>query len=123
MSQLPPFSRPGTVRAASAAIRSHSGSLPALAAQCPNLPSIAPLGLGSVASGRVAITEQSVFCAGVPSSATSARSRSFHMARSSAEGAVPMRPGWMSPAKRTPGRCREQQCTPSKSQQALVACG
>ena len=53
MSQLPPFSRPGTVRAASAATRSHSASFPALVAQWPILPSIAPAGLGSVASGRV----------------------------------------------------------------------
>ena len=35
--------------------------------------------------------------------AISAPSRSFHMASSSGEGAVPMRPGWMRPGKRTPG--------------------
>ena len=43
---------------------------------------------------------QSVFCFAVPSSATSADSRSFHMASSSFDGAVPMRPGWIWAARR-----------------------
>ena len=65
MSQLPPFSRPGTVRAASAAIESHDSSLPILAEKWPSSPSIAPFALGKHASGRVCITPQSVFSCGV----------------------------------------------------------
>ena len=65
MSQLPPFSRPGTVRAASAAIESHDSSLPILAEKWPSSPSIAPLALGRHASGRVCMTPQSVFSCGV----------------------------------------------------------
>lgn len=93
MSQLPPFSRPGTVRAASDATLSHAASAPILLEQCPSVPSIAPLLFGRHASGRVWQYPQVVFWAGVPSSSTKAFSRSFHIARSSAEGAVPMRPG------------------------------
>lgn len=92
MSQLPPFSRPGTVRAASPATLSQASSLPILAEKCPSSPSIAPFGLGRHASGRVINTPHRVFSCGVPSSATSAASRVFHMSKSSAEGAVPMRP-------------------------------
>jgi len=53
MSQFPPFSRPGTVRAASDATRSHTESAPILLEQWPSLPSIAPLLFGKQASGRV----------------------------------------------------------------------
>ena len=108
MSQLPPFSRPGTVRAASPATLSHDES-PIIVAQWPSFPSIAPLGLGKQASGRVAMCLTSVFSLSVPSSATSAASRSFHISRSSCDGAVPMSPGWIRPGKRTPGMLREQQ--------------
>jgi hypothetical protein len=102
----PPFSRPGTVRAASPATCTRPVSvtwepLPAqhgshfrrfasstwraggcgrrafaqavslfLADTWPSLPSMAPSGVGRHASGRVASTEQSVFSAAVPSSAT-----------------------------------------------------
>ena len=53
-------------------------------------------------SGRVARWAHSVR-AFSPSS-TRARSRLFQMASSSWLGAVPMRPGWIMPAKRTPAR-------------------
>jgi hypothetical protein len=48
-------------------------------------------------------------------------SRVFHVARSEAEGAVPIRPGWEMPAKRTPGMCRDVAYMPLKSQMALAA--
>ena len=46
MSQLPPFSRPGTVRAASPPVLSHVESLPIFSVKWPILPSIAPTLLG-----------------------------------------------------------------------------
>lgn len=113
LSQLPPFSRPGTVRAASLATRSQS-SVPGA-----SLPSSAPRDAGRQASGRVAHTPASV--GGGPS--TRAFSRSFHNASSSALGAVPIRPGWISPAKRTPGMCRELAYTPSNCHTAFEALG
>ena len=42
-----------------------------------------------------------------------------HRARSSAEGAVPIRPGWTMPVNETSGTCREVAVWPRKSQVAL----
>lgn len=53
----------------------------------------------------------------------SAFSRSFQIFRSSCEGAVPINPGWIIPAKRTPGMWREEAKMPSKSQMAFAAPG
>lgn len=71
----------------------------------------------------------------------SSPSRLFHSARISGEGAQPRIPGWIRPAKRTPGilwcvsfhfdgQCRGrfiycllEQNMPSKSQMALAALG
>jgi hypothetical protein len=50
----------------------------------------------------------------------SSPSRLFHNSRTSAEGAQPRIPGWMRPAKRTPGMWREEQKMPSKSQMAFA---
>lgn len=52
--------------------------------------------------------------------AISSPSRRFHSARTSADGAQPRIPGWMRPAKRTWGICREEQKMPSKSQMAFA---
>lgn len=46
-------------------------------------------------------------------------SRSFQVASNSGEGAVPINPGWVTPANRTPGICRDEAYIPSKS---LNAC-
>ena len=89
MSQLPPCSRGGMVRAASpAAWRSASPVRP---------PSWQPSSSGGSASGGTRFG----------SVAISARSRLFHVASSSWLGAVPISPGWVTPAKRTPGMWRE----------------
>ena len=87
------------MRAASAATRAHSAD--------PSLidPKHAPRASGKHASGRVCKTPPSVVPSGPAS--TSAPSRSFQIFRSSALGAVPINPGWMSPAKRTPGMWRD----------------
>eukprot|EP00960_Hanusia_phi_P030722 748807-Hanusia_phi.AAC.5 len=115
MSQLPPFSRPGTVLAASSATFFHC-SVPV---GIP--PRHAPLGSGKQARGRVCRQPQRVVALSPPS--TSFLSLSFQMARSSCDGAVPMRPGWISPGKRTPGMCRLCANMPSKFQIALAAAG
>lgn len=52
-----------------------------------------------------------------------APSRSFHVLRTSGEGAQPRMPGWMRPANLTPGMWREEQLMPSKSQMALALRG
>lgn len=52
--------------------------------------------------------------------ATSSASRVFQVSRTSAEGAQPRMPGWMSPANLTWGMCRLEQKMPSKSQIALA---
>lgn len=43
----------------------------------------------------------------------------FHLASNSADGAVPMSPGWGAPSKPTPGMCREVARPPANSQTAL----
>jgi len=101
MSWLPPFSRGGAVRAASAATRSTSG---------PGTPPSRAFS-GSGGSARGGTRSGSV--------AMSAPSRAFHRARSSAEGAVPIRPGWTMPVNETSGTCREVAVWPRKSQTAL----
>ena len=93
MSQLPPCSRGGTVRAASLATRSKSAPR--------SVPSIAFSGLGSAASGGIAGFQ------GGPPLSTSAVSRVFHVASSSFDGAQPISPGCGMPAKRTPGMWRD----------------
>ena len=75
---------PGMVRAASPAMRFQS------ALSLGTLPSSAPVGSGSSASGRVCRTPPSVTLSGP--SATSLPSRSFQMSSSSLEGAVPISP-------------------------------
>lgn len=72
------------VRAASLAMRSQSGL------SLGTLPSRAPLGSGSSASGRVCRTPPSVTASGP--SLTSLPSRSFQMSSSCFDGAVPIRP-------------------------------
>lgn len=74
------------------------------------LPACAFVGFGGCATMRSA----TVFAA------ISSPSRRFHSARTSAEGAHPRIPGWIRPAKRTCGMCREEQKIPSKSQIALA---
>jgi hypothetical protein len=48
------------------------------------------------------------------------RGHIYQVSNTSAEGAHPIIPGWISPANRTPGICRELQKIPSKSQIALA---
>jgi hypothetical protein len=111
MSQFPPFSLPGTVRAPSLAILSHTSQLPPFSRKCPSFPSMAPLGSGRhlnneiirqirarirnnslrykinrplTARGRVERQPHNVFSIGVPSSATREASRSFQILSSSA---------------------------------------
>ena len=102
MSQLPPCSgRPGIVRAP---------SLPTLALTSSEaVPACTFCGSGGCATMRF----KSVVL-------MRSASRLFHFARRSAEGAQPRIPGWISPGKRTPGMCREEQKIPSKSQIALA---
>src|SRR5680860_1648679 len=105
MSWLPPFSRGGAVRAASAAARSKSAPV--------RVPRMASWGNGGSArggtrSGLVAI---------------SAASRAFHFWRSSADGAVPMRPGWTLPMNETWGMWRDVAIPPRKSHMTLYASG
>src|ERR1700726_559138 len=89
MSQLPPCSRGGTVRAASFDTRSNMAPF--------SEPRPAFLGLGRLASGgtRLGLV------------ATNSDSRLFHLLSRSCEGAQPIRPGCVRPAKRTPGIWRE----------------
>src|ERR1700681_670712 len=89
MSQLPPCSRGGTVRAA---------SLDTLSNMAPfSDPRTAFLGLGKLARDgtRLGLVD------------TNSDSRLFHLLSRSCEGAHPMRPGCVRPAKRTPGIWRE----------------
>jgi hypothetical protein len=90
-STLPPCSRGGIVRAPSASTLSKT-SLDR------SWPTYAPCGSGGKATGGTALA-----C-----SAMSPRSRLFHVASSSCDGAVPIKPGCDTPAKRTPGMCREE---------------
>jgi hypothetical protein len=53
----------------------------------------------------------------------SAPSRRFQVASRSAAGALPIRPGWMSPVDETPGTCREVAVWPRESQITLQASG
>ncbi len=85
MSWFPPFSRGGAVRAASPATRAYSDS--------GNDPSTANSGSGGNASGGTRFGSVSI----------SACSREFQRANNSADGAVPIRPGWINPANETPG--------------------
>ena len=103
MSQFPPCSgRPGTVRAPSEWI---------LDARDPDAePACAFVESGRRAttrSGRVALED-----------ATRRDSRVVHWERRAEEGAQPIMPGCIRPAKRTCGMCREEQKMPSKSQMA-----
>jgi hypothetical protein len=79
MSWLPPFSRAGTVRAPSRPTRSSSEPL--------SVPARTPSSSGGRASGGTRSGLLSM----------SACSRRFHSASSSADGAVPNRPGWVIP--------------------------
>ncbi|WVZ25041.1 hypothetical protein V8G54_003585 [Vigna mungo] len=95
MSQFPPFSRPGIVLAASFAILSHSLEPFSI------FPRRQPFVVGKFAKGRVCKTSQSLkdltpFC-------SISLSLSFHMLRSSIDGAVPIIPGCVKPGNRTPG--------------------
>jgi hypothetical protein len=103
MSQFPPCSgRPGIVRAP---------SLPIFAfREASAEPAWAFCSLGGCATMRSR-------CECVEMSSPS---RLFHVERTSAEGAQPSIPGWMRPAKRTPGMWRELQKMPSKSQMAFA---
>lgn len=96
MSQLPPCSgRPGTVRAP---------SRPIFSARPASDVVLTPPGWQLCGSGGSATSR--------PSSlelAMSWPSRSFHVARTSGEGAQPRMPGWMSPANLTCGMCRDVQ--------------
>jgi hypothetical protein len=49
----------------------------------------------------------------------SACSRAFHLASSSDEGAVPIKPGCTMPVQDTPGTCRDVATPPRKSQITL----
>src|SRR5690242_12911132 len=89
ISQFPPCSRGGTVRAASLATRSYRAPF--------KEPRTAFFGLGKLASGGTRLGFV----------ATSSDSRLFHLASKSAEGAQPIRPGCVRPAKRTPGMWRD----------------
>src|SRR3954466_5765888 len=122
MSTLPPCSRGGMVRQASAAARSKSAPL--------SLPSSASFGSGGSASaGTCGALGVAPPCAGTSPVTRSglrsinACSRRFHSASRSAEGAQPKRPGWELPMNRTPGTCRELVQMPSRSQIALDAPG
>ena len=105
MSWLPPFSRGGAVRAASPATRSNSSPV--------RLPRIAESGSGGRASGGTRCGSVSI----------SACSRAFQRASSSADGAVPIRPGWTIPVNETAGTCRDVATPPRKSQITLYASG
>ena len=103
MSQFPPCSgRPGMVLAPSLPTFSliSEGAFPACTF----------VGLGGWATMR-SMWEQAWI---------SSLSRLFHVVRISADGAQPRMPGWMRPAKRTPGICREEQNIPSKSHIAFA---
>jgi hypothetical protein len=69
------------------------------------------LGCGGSATTRECVCAQA---------SISSPSRLFQVARTSAEGAQPRIPGWIRPAKRTPGMWREEQKMPSKSQMAFA---
>ena len=105
MSWLPPFSRGGAVRAPSPATRSKSAPV--------SEPRIAESGSGGKASGGTRFG----------SVAIRSPSRLFHVFSSSADGAVPMRPGWTMPVNFTPGMCRDVHSPPRKSHTALYASG
>ncbi len=105
MSQLPPCSRGGTVRAPSPAALSRS-------APC-NAPMCAVLGAGGFASGGTRLGLVSI----------SACSRRFQVSSSFLSGRQPIRPGWISPAKFTPGIWRDEVNMPWKSQMDFCACG
>ena len=93
MSQFPPCSRPGTVRAA---------SLPAASPAAPDICPMSAVVVPAMPSGRV-------HSGGTRSGSVlkSSCSRLFHFASRSAEGRVPIRPGWIRPGKRTPGMWRD----------------
>lgn len=103
MSQLPPCSGlPGIVLAPSLPIFSFTDA----SAE----PAWTLVGLGGSATVRLRCV-----CVEINSP-----SRLFQSSRTSGEGAQPRTPGWIRPAKRTPGMCREEQKMPSKSQIALA---
>lgn len=102
-SQFPPCSgRPGIVLAPSLPTLSETSLLA--------LPAWTFIGSG----GRATLRSASLLAS------MSSPSRLFQVARTSADGAQPMMPGWMSPANLTFGMCREVQKMPSKSQMALA---
>lgn len=102
-SQLPPCSgRPGTVLAPSLRIFSATAS----SAE----PACALFASGGSATSRSASLDAAI----------SSPSRLFHVAKTSAEGAHPRMPGWMSPANLTCGIWRDEQEMPSKSQIAFA---
>ncbi len=122
MSTLPPCSRGGIVRQASAAARSRSFPL--------SVPSRASFASGGSASpGTCGAPGTSPPCAGMSPVtrsgfwSISACSRRFHSASRSGDGAQPKSPGCELPMKRTPGTCRLVVQIPSRSQIALDACG
>jgi len=89
MSQLPPCSRGGTVRAPSAAILALTSPLAR--------PACAVAANGGAASGGTRSG----------SVAMNAISRVFQVSSSFGSGRQPIRPGWIRPAKFTPGTWRE----------------
>ena len=105
MSQLPPCSRGGTVRAPVAAAWSR-------ASPC-SLPMCAVAAKGGFASGGTRSG-----CVAIKSI-----SRLFHVSSMAGSGRQPISPGWISPAKFTPGICRDEVYRPWKSQIDFCACG
>jgi hypothetical protein len=59
----------------------------------------------------------------VGSVAINAVSRSFQIASNFGSGRQPIRPGWIRPAKFTPGMCRDDVYIPLKSQIDFCASG
>src|SRR5690625_2330820 len=98
---LPPYSRGGAALTPSGATRVDSAPV--------RLLMIALSGFGGNANGG----------ARSGSVLMRAASRAFHLARSSAEGAVAIRPGCVMPVNDTPGICREVAVWPWKSHIAL----
>src|SRR5882672_7642317 len=105
MSQLPPCSRGGTVRAPSAAILLLTSPLA--------FPQCAVGANGGAASGGTRSGSVAMIAA----------SRAFQVSSNFLSGRQPMRPGWMRPAKLTPGTCREWVYRPDMSQIDFCASG
>ena len=106
MSWLPPFSRAGTVRAPSRAIA--TAPVDPLAVPASVFCSSGGSASGGTRSGSVSM---------------SARSRVFQRASSSADGAVPNRPGWVIPCSGRPGGAATSPVCPCEVPDRLVGVG